>query len=155
MATHEIFVENIKCGGCINRIKTALLKLSGVIAVEILKDEGKVCISGIAVEKERVLAKLSSLGYPQKGNNTLMNKAKSLVSCAAGRYEKIKYYNYETENIEQLEFYAVLKAGVRNCCYCTINIGRQLGNWNFRLTDYWHACIKYGLLWNRWLYYTW
>ena len=85
MTTHQIFVENIKCGGCINSIKTALLKLKGVTAVEIFKDENKVCISGIALEKEVVLAKLSSLGYPQKGSNNIINKAKSFVSCAVGR----------------------------------------------------------------------
>ena len=73
-----------------NTIKTALLKLKGVTAVEIFKEEDKVCVSGIAVEKEVVLAKLSSLGYPQKGNNNLLNKAKSFVSCAVGRYEQTK-----------------------------------------------------------------
>ena len=90
MTTHQIFVENIKCAGCMNSIKTALLKLRGVAAVEIYKDEDKVCVSGIAVEKEMVTAKLSSLGYPQKGNNNLLNKTKSFVNCALGRYEKIK-----------------------------------------------------------------
>jgi copper chaperone CopZ len=73
-----------------NSIKTALLKLRGVTAVEIFKDEDKVCVSGIAVEKEVVLAKLSSLGYPQKGNNNLVSKAKSYVSCAVGKYDRIK-----------------------------------------------------------------
>jgi copper chaperone len=87
MTTHQIFVENINGAGCMNTIKSAMLKLKGVTAVEILKDEDKVCVSGIAVEKEVVLAKLSSLGYPQKGSNTLMNKAKSFVSCAVGRYD--------------------------------------------------------------------
>jgi copper chaperone len=87
MTTHQIFVENIKGAGCINTIKTALLKLKGVTAVEIFKDEDKVCVSCIAVEKEVVLEKLFSLGYPQKGSNTLMNKAKSFVSCAVGRYD--------------------------------------------------------------------
>jgi copper chaperone len=90
MTTHQIFVENIKCGGCINSIKTALLKLSGITAVEIFIDEDKVCVSGIAVEKETVVAKLSSLGYPEKGNNNFFSKAKSYVSCAVGKYDKIK-----------------------------------------------------------------
>ncbi|MCK9403641.1 MAG: heavy-metal-associated domain-containing protein [Chitinophagaceae bacterium] len=90
MTTHYIFVENIKCGGCINSIKTALLKLSGVTAVEIFKEEDKVCVSGIAVEKDVVVAKLSSLGYLQKGNNSFLSKAKSYVSCAVGKYDKIK-----------------------------------------------------------------
>jgi copper chaperone CopZ len=73
-----------------NSIKTALLKLSGVTAVEIFKDEDKVCVSGIAVEKETVVAKLSSLGYPEKGNNNFISIAKSFVSCAVGKYDKIK-----------------------------------------------------------------
>lgn len=73
-----------------NSIKTALLKLSGVTAVEIYKDEDKVCVSGIAVEKDVVVAKLSSLGYPQKGNNNLLSKAKSYISCAVGNMDKIK-----------------------------------------------------------------
>lgn len=90
MTAHQIFVENIKCGGCMNSIKTALLKLRGVTAVEIFKDQDKVCVSGIAVEKETVVAKLSSLGYPEKGNNNFLSKAKSYISCAVGPYDKIK-----------------------------------------------------------------
>jgi copper chaperone CopZ len=90
MTTHQIFVDNIKCGGCMNSIKTALLKLNGVTAVEIFKEEDKVCVSGIAVEKEVLVAKLSSLGYPEKGNNNFISKAKSFVSCAVGKYDKIK-----------------------------------------------------------------
>ena len=73
-----------------NSIRIALLKLSGVNAVEVFKDENKVCVSGSAVEKEMVLAKLSSLGYPPKGSTNLLNKAKSLVSCAVGRYHKVQ-----------------------------------------------------------------
>lgn len=88
MTTHQIFVENIKSSGCINSIKTSLVKLRGIIAVEIVKAENKVCVSGIAVDKETVLAKLSSMGYPEKGSNNLLSKAKSFISCAAGRYDK-------------------------------------------------------------------
>ncbi len=90
MTTHQIFVENIKCGCCVNSIKTTLLKLRGVTAVEIFKEKDKVCVSGIAIEKEVLLIKLASLGYPQKGNNNLLSKAKSYVNCAVGKYSKIK-----------------------------------------------------------------
>jgi len=72
-----------------NSIKTALLKISGVTAVEIFKEKDRVCVSGIAIEKEALIAKLSSLGYPEKENNDFMSKAKSFVSCAVGRYDKI------------------------------------------------------------------
>ena len=84
MTTHQIFVENIKCGGCINSIKTALLKNKGVTAVEIYKEEDKVCVIGIAIERERLVSQLASLGYPEKGTNSLLSKAKSFVSCALG-----------------------------------------------------------------------
>lgn len=90
MTTHEISVENIKCGGCMNSIKTALLKLKGVTAVEIDKKEDKVSVYGIALERHELVMKLAALGYPESGNNNLIRKAKSFVSCAVGRYDKIK-----------------------------------------------------------------
>lgn len=85
MTTLQIFVENIKCSGCMNSIKTTLLKIKGVIAVNIFKEEDKICITGVAVEREEMVAKLAFLGYPEKGNNSLFSKAKSFVSCAMGR----------------------------------------------------------------------
>lgn len=85
MKTIEIFVENIKCGGCMNSIKTALMKLNGLSEVQIDKEKDKVSISGKAINHDEVLNKLASLGYPEKGNNSLISKAKSMVSCAVGR----------------------------------------------------------------------
>ena len=68
-----------------NSIRTALLKIKGVTSVDILKVEDKVIVTGVAIEKEDVINRLSSLGYPEKGNNSNMLKAKSFVSCAIGR----------------------------------------------------------------------
>ena len=68
-----------------NSIKTALLKIKGVTAVDIFKEEDKVSVTGVAVEKDDVVTQLASLGYPEKGSNSLVSKAKSFVSCAAGR----------------------------------------------------------------------
>lgn len=85
MITQQIFVENIKCGGCINSIKTALMKLNGVSEVQVQKEEDLVSISGHNFNEKEVLEKLAALGYPEKGNNSLMNKAKSMISCAVGR----------------------------------------------------------------------
>lgn len=85
MSTQQIFVENIKCSGCINSIKTALMKLKGVSEVKILKEEDLVSVTGDAFNEVEVLEKLATLGYPEKGNNNLMSKAKSMVSCAIGR----------------------------------------------------------------------
>lgn len=77
-------VENIKCGGCMNSIKTALLKIEGVEKVVINKETDTIVVSGKA-EREIIVDKLNDLGYPEKGNNTLVRKAKSYVNCAIGR----------------------------------------------------------------------
>lgn len=77
-------VENIKCGGCVNSIKTALLKLDNVEYVIIDKDIDTVTVIG-NVEKSAILKKLNELGYPEKGSNSMVKKAKSYVNCAIGR----------------------------------------------------------------------
>jgi copper chaperone CopZ len=77
-------VENIKCGGCVNSIKTALLKLKGVESIEVDKDIDTIALTG-TIERDLVIKKLNDLGYPEKGQNTMVKKAKSYVSCAVGR----------------------------------------------------------------------
>ena len=73
-----------------NSIKIALLKLKGVTAVEINKEEERVSVSGVAIERNELAMKLAALGYPERGNNNLISKAKSFVSCAVGKYDKIR-----------------------------------------------------------------
>ena len=85
METLEIFVENIKCSGCINRIKNALKAFSDVKSVEILLEEEKVIIHGKNLNKSIFVTKLDRMGYPEKGNNTFLKEAKSYVSCAIGK----------------------------------------------------------------------
>jgi copper chaperone len=84
---HKIEVENIKCGGCMNSIKTALLKIENVDEVTINKETDTITINS---SKDRVVFvnALSHLGYPEKGNNTLLHKGKSFVSCAVGNLSK-------------------------------------------------------------------
>ncbi|MDR0802551.1 heavy metal-associated domain-containing protein [Fluviicola sp.] len=84
MISHSIEVENIKCGGCMNSIKTALLKIAGVQNVSIDKDTETVTIDS-TTDKNILVQELSKLGYPEKGKNNLMKKAKSYVSCAIGK----------------------------------------------------------------------
>jgi len=64
-----------------NSIKTALQQMEGVQEVSIDKDT-------VTIESdsdiEPFIKKLNDLGYPQKGNNSLLKKAKSYVSCAVG-----------------------------------------------------------------------
>ncbi len=83
--TETLFVENIKCGGCMKSIKEALKKIAGIQEVEVYKEEEKICIMDIAINRGLLIEKLAAMGYPEKGNNTMMPKAKSFISCAAGK----------------------------------------------------------------------
>jgi copper chaperone CopZ len=85
METLEIFVENIKCGGCMSGIKKALLEFKGVKSVEITLEEEKILIQGEHLDRTTYINKMDSMGYPEKGNNTLFKEAKSYVSCAIGK----------------------------------------------------------------------
>ena len=84
---HKIEVENIKCGGCMNSITTALLKIENVIEVTIDKEADTITINSNS-DRAVFVKTLSSLGYPEKGHNTLLHKGKSFVSCAVGNLTK-------------------------------------------------------------------
>jgi copper chaperone CopZ len=85
MKTQEIFVENIKCGGCMTSIKQALEKIKGIAKVEIDKEEEKISLTGDHYKLSEVIDSLNFMGYPQRGDNTLFKQAKSYVSCAIGK----------------------------------------------------------------------
>lgn len=61
------------------------MKIKGVTKIEIDKDEEKVSLMGHKYELSEVIKSLNSMGYPQKGDNTLFKQAKSYVSCAIGK----------------------------------------------------------------------
>lgn len=84
---HKIEVENIKCGGCMNSIKTTLLKIKDVTEVAIDKESDTITINS-NTDRAVFVNTLSSLGYPEKGHNTLLHKGKSFVSCAVGNLTK-------------------------------------------------------------------
>jgi copper chaperone len=89
--TIQIKVENIKCGGCMNSIKNALLKIANVQEVSIDKETETILInSSLPFERDGVILQLSKMGYPEKGNNNLLLKAKSFVSCAIGNLTEKK-----------------------------------------------------------------
>jgi copper chaperone len=85
MKTQEIFVENIKCGGCMTSIKNVLEKIKGIVKVEIDKDEEKISLTGESYHLSEVIDSLNTMGYPQKGENSVFKQAKSYVSCAIGK----------------------------------------------------------------------
>ena len=79
-----IQVENLKCGGCISSVKKALKTIEGVHEITVDLESGMIEVSGHA-DRDALVEKLSGLGYPEVGNNNLMAKTKSFVSCAIGK----------------------------------------------------------------------
>lgn len=84
---YKIEVENIKCSGCANTIQKKLLKIDKVKDVSVDVENGNVVITGDA-DRDIIVNKLQELGYPEKGSNTVLHKAKSYVSCAIGKMKK-------------------------------------------------------------------
>lgn len=90
----EIWVENIKCGGCANGIKKQLLALPEIDAVEVEIDTGRLILTSSQASealRETVCATLLKMGYPEKGSVQGLQaagaKAKSFVSCAVGKMQ--------------------------------------------------------------------
>lgn len=83
----QFVVENIKCSGCSNSIRTDLLKIPKVEGVSVDIEAGCITITGNP-DRNAVIAKLNNMGYPEAGHNTLVKKAKSYVSCAIGKMTK-------------------------------------------------------------------
>ena len=86
---HRFEVVNIKCGGCARSIERALRADPRVTSVEVDVPAGRVSIEASADAGTDARATLLRLGYPEAGSAegiaALKAKAKSFVSCAAGR----------------------------------------------------------------------
>ncbi len=80
----QFVVENIKCNGCSNSIRTDLLKIPKVENVAVDIEAGCITITGNP-DRNTVIAKLNDMGYPEADHNTFVKKAKSYVSCAIGK----------------------------------------------------------------------
>lgn len=85
----EVYIENLKCGGCAATIKKGVSNISGVEEVDVDVEKSIVSFSSEESLLIEVKEKLSKLGYPEVGDtNTIVHKAKSFVSCAVGRVNK-------------------------------------------------------------------
>ncbi|WP_299106520.1 heavy-metal-associated domain-containing protein [uncultured Tenacibaculum sp.] len=85
----EVYIENLKCGGCAATIKKGVSNISGVEEVDVDVEKSIVSFSSEESLLTEVKEKLSKLGYPEVGDtNTIVHKAKSFVSCAVGRVNK-------------------------------------------------------------------
>ena len=80
-------VENIKCGGCANSIRSRLSNL--VSAVEVDVENGNISFSYTTEDElDQVISALEKMGYPRMGTSRFSHKAKSYVSCMIGRVRK-------------------------------------------------------------------
>ena len=86
-----ISVDNLKCGGCANTIKNSIKKVAGVNGVAVDVDTSAVSIlHEVGVSKQKLLKRLASLGYPELGTSSDLQKVKSYVSCAVGKMHSIQ-----------------------------------------------------------------
>lgn len=88
MQQTSISVENIKCGGCAASITKRLKEFENISDVTVDREQEAIQISyNQGLNLVDVITALASMGYPQKGENHLMHKAKSYVSSAIGKLQ--------------------------------------------------------------------
>ncbi len=84
-----IFVDNIKCDGCVSTIKKKVGEIENISNVEVDIESGSVsfdCANDSC--RLNVISTLKRWGYPQTGTGTKIDNAKSFVSCMIGRIDK-------------------------------------------------------------------
>jgi copper chaperone len=86
---HSIEIENLKCGGCENTIRSGLAAIDGVADISVDHEQSTVSFSAPESQLPLVREKLVAMGYPERGTVSGLNAglatAKSFVSCAIGR----------------------------------------------------------------------
>jgi copper chaperone len=85
----QIEIDNLKCGGCEKSIVKGLSAMPEVADLVVDREHQTVRFTGAASDRDAVVQKLRSMGYPEKGTLAGMEaglaNAKSFVSCAMGR----------------------------------------------------------------------
>ncbi len=68
MKTERFIVNNMKCMGCVNVVKTGLSQMDGVLEVyiDLTKSEVTVNYTSDRVKQDDIIKKLATLGYPVK-----------------------------------------------------------------------------------------
>jgi copper chaperone len=90
MNSEKIIVANIKCNGCATTIKNELLKMDGVKSVEVDKDNDNIDLSYENIQRDLIVSKLCSLGYPEATEkNGLLLQLKSYTSCMIGKMHNL------------------------------------------------------------------
>jgi len=85
-------VENVKCGGCANTLKSKLKSTFGDVEVDLEVMPRKITLDIEETQFQDLKTQLRNLGYPLTTDDlsTLQNvgaKAKSFVSCAIGKMD--------------------------------------------------------------------
>jgi len=85
-------VQNVKCDGCANRLKKALLEEFGEVAVDLEVEPRRITLELKKGQAEALASRLRALGYPLTTDKlstfqTVSTTAKSFVSCAIGKID--------------------------------------------------------------------
>lgn len=65
MAQEQFTVANVKCGGCVKNIENNVGQMAGVDQVSVDLASKTVVVSGAALDRKVIGAKLAALGYPE------------------------------------------------------------------------------------------
>ena len=68
MKTERFIVNNMKCMGCVNIVKTGLSQMEGIseVFIDITKSEVTINYTAEKVKHDDIVKKLETLGYPVK-----------------------------------------------------------------------------------------
>lgn len=91
MTEEKITIANLKCAGCATTITKELSAIAGVKSAEVIDEEDAVKLSYEGVDRQVIVNKLLSLGYPEAtAENGLLLQLKSYASCVLGRMDNLK-----------------------------------------------------------------
>lgn len=87
---YTFHLDNIKCGGCAHRIEDKIAQIEDIQKVNVNVEAGTVSVQApdSPAMREKILASLLAMGYPQTGEGNALHTAKSYVSCMIGRVTK-------------------------------------------------------------------
>jgi copper chaperone CopZ len=86
MQQEILYIDNLKCGGCANTIRQALLQFKELNSIDIDVEKGAIKLgSDEEFQRAKYFSVLSKLGYPEVGTSTILQKGRSYISCAIGR----------------------------------------------------------------------
>jgi copper chaperone CopZ len=85
----SVIVKNLRCNGCANTITSKLSEVKNITNIVVDIEASNIQFDSIEPEViVQVKNKLKTLGYPEVDDaNSLLYKAKSLVSCATGKFK--------------------------------------------------------------------